>query len=55
MRAYYVGDVEKRLNKLGIQQRRRVIGHARLEAVRTASSGDIQPEIFAVLPRHLDE
>lgn len=55
MRAYYVGNVEKRLNKLHHGQRRRVIGHARVEAMRLGSALDLQPELFAVLPRHLDE
>lgn len=54
MRAYYAAHVKKRMDKLNPAQRRKVIRFARSEAEKLASSGDIQPELFAVLPWHLD-
>jgi len=54
MRAYYAANVKERMDKLTTAQRRTVIRYAKTEAERLASSGDIQAELFAVLPRHLD-
>lgn len=56
MRPYFTDlEVKKRLAKLRPDQRKYVREHARREADRRADIMDMTPEVYAILPRHLDE